>query len=71
MNPPSNKLLDLLKIQSITRPIKRKRVKWNRNWKCLCGSGKKYKKCCLNEVEKLSLVDQNITTENEDESCLE
>src|SRR3990172_8385583 len=27
-------------------------VKLGRNDKCLCGSGKKYKTCCLNKVEE-------------------
>jgi len=71
MNPPSNKLLDLLKIKPTTQPIRRKRVKWNRNWKCLCGSGKKYKKCCLPEVEKLKLVDQNVSVGDDDILCQE
>jgi uncharacterized protein YecA (UPF0149 family) len=29
------------------RPIKRDEPKINRNEPCPCGSGKKYKKCCL------------------------
>lgn len=71
MKPPSKQLIDLLKLQPTTKPIRRKRVKWNRNWQCLCGSGKKYKRCCLKEVEQLTSIDQNATTENEDESCQE
>jgi hypothetical protein len=71
MNLHSNKLLDLLKVKPTTQPIKRKRVKWNRNWKCFCGSDKKYKKCCWEEVEKLTVVDQNATVEDGDELCPE
>jgi len=29
------------------QPIKHRGPKWGRNEPCLCGSGKKYKKCCL------------------------
>ena len=29
--------------------------KINRNAPCPCGSGKKYKKCCMEETEKLSM----------------
>lgn len=72
MNPPSNKLLDLLKISPKTQPIRKKRMRWNRNWKCVCGSDKKYKKCCMKEIEELNLIDQNATfSESEVESCLD
>jgi len=30
-----------------TKPIRRETPKIGRNKKCPCGSGKKYKKCCL------------------------
>ena len=30
------------------RPIRRNAPKMGRNQPCFCGSGKKYKKCCLN-----------------------
>lgn len=26
-------------------------AKWGRNWPCVCGSGKKYKKCCIKIFE--------------------
>ncbi len=31
----------------VTQPIKREYPKWGRNWPCFCGSGLKFKKCCL------------------------
>lgn len=40
-------------------PIKRKRVKWQRNWPCFCGSGKKHKKCCLSEMLEADKIDGN------------
>lgn len=40
-------------------PITRKRIKWSRNWPCLCGSEKKYKNCCMNEIESLTISDGN------------
>lgn len=42
-----------------TKPIYRKRAKWKRNWLCACGSGKKFKKCCWNEVQEMNKVDGN------------
>jgi len=40
-------------------PITRKRTKWHRNWPCLCGSGKKYKVCCIDEIESITALDGN------------
>lgn len=34
-------------------------MKWGRNWPCLCGSEKKYKNCCMNEIESLTISDGN------------
>lgn len=33
--------------QDKLKPIKRARDKISRNSRCVCGSGKKFKKCCL------------------------
>ncbi len=45
----------------VTQPIKRKRVRWNRNWPCICNSGKKFKKCCMKDIEALDLIDGNVS----------
>ena len=47
------------RIQGVTMPIGRKRIKWGRNWPCLCGSKKKYKNCCLDEIDDLTTYDDN------------
>lgn len=47
------------RIEGVTMPIKRKRTKWGRNWLCLCGSGKKYKVCCLGDINDLTMYDGN------------
>lgn len=47
------------RMSGVTMPIGRKRVKWGRNWPCLCGSDKKYKNCCINEIDSLTCVDGN------------
>jgi len=44
-------------------PIRRKRIKWQRNWLCLCGSGKKYKRCCIPEITSLTAQDGNAIVE--------
>ena len=44
-------------------PIRRKRVKWGRNWPCLCGSGKKYKHCCIDEINDFTMFDGNANVE--------
>ena len=49
------------RIAGVTMPIGRKRIKWGRNWLCLCGSGVKYKNCCLDEIETLTVSDGNAT----------
>lgn len=47
------------RVNDVTMPIHRKRTKWGRNWLCLCGSGKKYKHCCLDDIKALDCNDQN------------
>ena len=39
------------------RNLNLKTKKFGRNEKCFCGSGKKYKKCCMNIYEKLTSYD--------------
>jgi len=41
---------------AVTQPIKRTLPKWGRNWLCSCGSGLKYKKCCLNRDTNFDLL---------------
>jgi len=48
------------RINGVTMPLSRKRMKWHRNWLCLCGSGEKYKKCCMKEIEMLGGKDGNV-----------
>jgi len=48
------------RISGVTMPIRRKRIKWNRNWKCLCGSNRKYKNCCMKDLDTLSSSDGNM-----------
>lgn len=52
------------RIIGITMPITRKRIKYGRNWPCLCGSKDKYKNCCMAEIDSLTASDgnANITT---------
>ena len=47
------------RINGVTMPIVRKRTRWGRNSLCLCGSGKKYKHCCLGDIDKLTEQDGN------------
>ncbi len=56
------------RIQGVTMPICRKRTRWGRNWPCLCGSDKKYKNCCINEINSFTAVDgnENVTALSED-----
>ncbi len=49
------------RLNGVTMPIGRKRIRWSRNWKCLCGSSKKYKKCCMMEIDSLTASDDNAT----------
>lgn len=51
------------RIDGVTMPIGRKRMKWGRNWSCLCGSDKKYKNCCLEHINQLNESDDNATVE--------
>lgn len=47
------------RIAGVTMPIQRKRVKWGRNWPCMCGSDNKYKNCCFKTTEDLTRQDDN------------
>lgn len=47
------------RVSGVTMPIRRKRMRWRRNWNCLCGSGEKYKRCCMQDIESLTVVDGN------------
>ena len=47
------------RIANVTMPITRKRIRWGRNWPCLCGSEKKYKRCCLKEIDAITISDSN------------
>lgn len=49
------------RLAGITTPISRKRMQWGRNWLCLCGSGVKYKKCCMSDIDNLTDSDGNAT----------
>lgn len=46
-----NKLVELTEKEADKlKPLKRKQRKgWMRNQPCVCGSGKKFKKCCWNK----------------------
>lgn len=56
----SKNLLDQL-VKEVTKPIIRKRIRWGRNWLCLCSSGKKYKRCCMGRINKLTSLDDNAS----------
>jgi len=61
MNPETKRLLEnkAKGIMSVTGPIIRETPKVGRNAPCWCGSGKKYKKCCLKEeIELIKLARQ-------------
>ena len=51
------------RLAGVTMPISRKRMKWGRNWLCLCGSDKKYKRCCMNEIDNITASDGNANVE--------
>lgn len=54
------------------RNLNLKTKKFGRNEKCFCGSGKKYKKCCMNIYEKLTSYDHmNIFHKHLDDPKLE
>ena len=40
------------------KPFVRTQPKIGRNDKCLCGSGLKYKRCCLNKVQEEKKVEE-------------
>jgi hypothetical protein len=52
------------RISGVTMPIGRKRMRWLRNWPCLCGSENKYKNCCMKDIESLTSSDGNVTTKS-------
>jgi len=52
------------RLKGITMPITRKRFRLKRNWSCLCGNDKKYKHCCMLDIESLTRVDDNATIES-------
>lgn len=47
------------RLAGVTMPIGRKRIRWGRNWPCMCGSKKKYKDCCLDGTRSLTTSDGN------------
>lgn len=51
------------RIRGVTMPISCKRMRWGRNWLCMCGSGVKYKKCCMSEINDLTASDSNARVE--------
>ena len=51
------------RIAGVTMPVGRKRMRWGRNWPCLCGSQEKYKRCCLSEIDNLTAHDGNAVEE--------
>jgi len=60
MNKISSRQRNINKrIRGVTMPIKRKRIRWCRNWPCSCGSEKKYKNCCMNEMDSFTAYDDN------------
>ena len=52
------------KSAEVTKPLRRKRMRWGRNWTCVCGSGKKFKKCCFKDMAALDAEDGNVITED-------
>lgn len=44
----------------ITKPLVREQKKLNRNAECMCGSGKKYKNCCLKRAPHSSHYYTNL-----------
>ncbi len=60
MNKRSSELRSLSRrISGVTMPIVRRRMRWGRNWPCLCGSEKKYKYCCMAEIDSFTISDGN------------
>lgn len=51
------------RFSGVTMPISRRRAKWNRNWLCICESGKKYKHCCMDEINSFTAHDGNANIE--------
>lgn len=59
------------RLAGVTMPIGRRRIRWSRNWPCLCGSNKKYKKCCMDEIDDLTVSDGNASVEKLSENVQE
>lgn len=60
MSKKSSELRNLSRrLAGVTMPIVRRRMRWGRNWPCLCGSGQKYKKCCMAEMNEITASDGN------------
>ena len=60
MSKKSSELRSLgRRISGVTMPITRRRMRWGRNWPCLCGSEKKYKRCCMAETDSFTASDGN------------
>jgi hypothetical protein len=55
-DPCQSEILRRLVAPKITQPIQAD-PKWGRNWPCPCGSGKKYKKCCLYVPQDVQAAD--------------
>lgn len=50
----------LFKIDITPTSVPNPLLKWPRNFNCVCGSGKKFKKCCLNGLAKqVTIKDAN------------
>jgi len=45
-----------------TEPVLTKNplLEWPRNFNCVCGSGKKFKKCCLNDLARRVTIEDAI-----------
>ena len=53
-----------------TEPIQRLQPKFGRNDPCFCGSGKKYKKCCLLVERELDQLEKEKASKQEDQKEL-
>ncbi len=69
MNPTAKRLLEskVFKRAKITQPILRDSPKIGRNQKCYCGSGLKYKKCCLRLEQEITSLETDIKHETIEE----
>ena len=53
--------LDVLQSQGHTLKSRQPLHKIGRNDKCICGSGKKYKKCCLANIANIANIVKPVT----------